>query len=143
MRPRRSLPELSYRLLRLTGSSSTQIRRSRGTFLAMADIDPSTGCSHGGEVAQGLDSGQKKISAASYRGKRRYPPYLFLDGPLGNRQIVRPILSTEDWITFISQLVEIWIVRPDVHGKLELTDEAGTAHEGCNSPFHSVVGYPL
>src|SRR5215510_13188556 len=35
--------------------------------------------------------------------------------------------------------MKIGIVYPHVHGKLELTDEAGTAHEGGNSPFYAVV----
>src|SRR5262252_8651236 len=114
MHPRRLLPELPYRL-------------------------PGFGFSRFCEVAKRLDSGQEEISAASDRGKRRYPPYLFLDGPLRNRQIVRTILGTEDGITLIPQLVEIRIIGPDIHGKLDLTDEAGTAHEGGNSPFYSVV----
>src|SRR5690348_18031301 len=39
--------------------------------------------------------------------------------------------------------MEIRIVRPDVHGKLELTDEAGTTYEGRNSPLYIVVGCTL
>src|SRR5215469_5598468 len=103
----------------------------------------SAGLSHAGKVAKRLDSGEEEISAASYRRERGYPSNLFLDGPLRNRQIVRTILSAEDGITLIPQLVEVRIVGPHVHGKLELTDKAGTAHEGRNSPFYPILGSTL
>src|SRR5215470_17310094 len=120
-----------------------KFRASIGTFLAITVFDFSTGFSQAGEVAKRLDSGQEEISAAPYRRKPRYPTYLFLDGSLRNCQIVSTILSTEDRITLISQLVESRIVGPDIHGKLELSDEAGTAHERRDSPFYAVLGSTL
>src|SRR5262245_53905466 len=84
------------------------------------------------EIPKRLDSGQEEISTASYGRKRWYSLYLPLDGPLRNRNIVRTVLRAEDWIALVSQLVEIRIIGPDIHGKFKLTHEAGAADKSSN-----------
>src|SRR5579864_7789706 len=83
---------------------------------------------------------QKEVSAASDRGESWQALDLFPNGPLWDGHVKAAVLCAENGIALVSQLVKVWVVRPHIHRKFKLADEARTAHERGDASFYAVVG---
>jgi hypothetical protein len=95
------------------------------------------------QVLKRFDPWNEEVCAALYGGKCRKTLYLLPDGTLGNRKVKRPILAADHRIMLIPELVEIWIVDPNVLDEFELADEACADHKRCNAALPSVLGRPF
>src|SRR5438876_436013 len=83
---------------------------------------------------------QKEVSAGSDRGESWQALDLFPNGPLWDGHVKSAVLCTENRVALVSQLVKVWVVRPHVHRKFKLADEARTAHERGDASLCAVVG---
>src|SRR5947199_5160210 len=92
------------------------------------------------QVSERLYTGQKEVSAGSDRGESWQALDLFPNGPLWDGHVKSAVLCTENWVALVSQLVKVWVVRPHVHRKFKLADEARTAHERGDASLCAVVG---
>src|SRR5260370_42304884 len=85
------------------------------------------------QVSERLYTGQKEVSAASDGGESRQADDLFPNGPLWDGHVKSAVLCAENRIALVSQFVKVWVVRPHIHRKFKLADEARTANE----PLHT------
>ena len=92
------------------------------------------------EVSKRLDAREKEVSAASHGGEGRQAGDFFADRTLGDFVFKRAILSADDRVAFIAELVKIPVVRPNVLRELELSNEARADHEGRNAALGPVLG---
>src|SRR5215472_5734497 len=95
------------------------------------------------EPVQCLQSRQKEVGAAADSGKGGQAGDLAANRPLGNLEFQCPVLSADDRIALIAELVEIPIIYPDVLRELELPDETCADHERCDAALRAVVGGAL
>ncbi len=58
------------------------------------------------EVAQRVDAGQEEVGAAADGGEGRQPLMLLADRPLGDREVERAVLSADDRVALVAELVE-------------------------------------
>src|SRR5215831_15431453 len=91
-----------------------------------------------GEKSQGANSWQEEIGATSYSRECGKTLDLLSHRPLWNRHVKCPVLGADERIAFIAEVLESGIVRPNIHRKLELPDQAGAADERSNPPLHAV-----
>src|SRR5436309_14811237 len=92
------------------------------------------------QVSERLYTGQKEVSAASDGGESRQADDLFPNGPPWDGHVKSAVLCTENRIALVSQFVKVWVVRPHIHRKFKLADEARTANERCDTSLYAVVG---
>src|SRR5579864_5193917 len=95
------------------------------------------------QVSERLYTGQKEVSAASDRGESWQALDLFPNRPLWDGHVKAAVLCTKNRIALVSQLVKVWVVRPHVHRKFKLADEARTADECGDASLYAVVGHAL
>src|SRR4051812_40994032 len=82
------------------------------------------------QIAERPDARQEKVGSAPRRGEGWQADDLSLDRPLGDREVVAAVLGANERIALVAELVELWVVDPDVLEELELAHEACTADEG-------------
>src|SRR6478672_374589 len=92
------------------------------------------------QISERLDTWQKEVSAASDRGESGQALDLFPNRPLWDGHVKTAVLRTENRIVLVSQLVKVWVVRPHIHRKFKLADEARTAHESSDASLYAIVG---
>ena len=92
------------------------------------------------QISKRFYTRQKEVSAASDRGESRQALDLFPNGPLGDGHVEGAILCTKNRIALVPQLVKVWVVRPHIHRKFKLADEARTADERGDTSLYAVVG---
>ena len=95
-----------------------------------------------GKVAQRLDTRKEEVATALYGRESGQALYLSSDRTLRDRQIVGAVLSADHRIAFIAQLVEIWVVDPDVLREFELAHETCADHECGNAAIDPSSGAP-
>src|SRR5436309_1121647 len=95
------------------------------------------------QVSERLYTGQKEVSAASDGGESRQADDLFPNGPLWDGHVKSAVLCTENRIALVSQFVKVWVVRPHIHRKFKLADEARTANERGDTSLYASVGTPF
>src|SRR5258705_6971279 len=96
-----------------------------------------------GEEPKRPDTGQEEIRAAANGGECGKPLDPLANGPLRYRHVIRPVVSTDDRIAFVVQVLELRIVDPDVHGEFELTNQTGATDEGRDPTLDAIVGCPF
>src|SRR4029077_4639356 len=92
------------------------------------------------QMSERLDTRQKEVSTASDRGESGQALDLFPNSPLWDSHVKSAVLRTENGIVLVSQLVKVWVVRPHIHRKFKLANEARTAHERGDASLYAVVG---
>jgi hypothetical protein len=92
------------------------------------------------QVSERFYARQKEVSAASDGCKSWQALDLFPDGPLWDGHVKSAVLRAENGIVLVSQLVKVWVVRPHIHRKFKLADEARTADERGDTSLYAVVG---
>ena len=68
------------------------------------------------------------------------PLIFFRMGRFGMVMSKLPSCVPKDRIALVSQFVKVWIVRPHIHRKFKLADEARTADERGDTSLYAVVG---
>src|SRR5205085_3536757 len=91
------------------------------------------------EVSKRLDAGEKEIGAASHGGEGRQAGDFLADWALGDFVFERTVLSADDRVAFVAELVKVPVVRPNVLRELELPDEARADHECGDAALHAVL----
>src|SRR5258705_10450291 len=109
-------------------------------FLYLPKNFGSNRITQGHQVTERLDTWQKEVSAASDRGESWQALDLFPNRPLWDGHVKGAVLSTKNRIVLVPQLVKVWVVRPHIHRKFKLSDEARPPHEPADSSFHAAVG---
>ena len=82
----------------------------------------------------------KEVGAALYGRESRKALYFLSNWTLWNRKVKRAILGTDHRIVFIAELMEIWVIDPNVLRKFELADKACAYHERRNPTLYLVLG---
>ena len=77
-----------------------------------------------GKVLKRFNARNKEVGSPSYCCEGWKARHLLSDRTLWNCKIKRAVLSADHRIAFVAQLVEIWIVDPNVLDEFELADEA-------------------
>src|ERR1700730_6896631 len=90
------------------------------------------------ELSKGFDAGEEKVGAASHSGEGRQASNFFPDRTLGDLEFKRAVLSADYWVAFVTELVKVWVVRPNVLRELELADEACADHESGDATLGPV-----
>src|ERR1700733_3697558 len=93
-----------------------------------------------GEVVECLDTRKEEIAATFYGREGGQTLYLSSDRPLRNSYVVAAVLSTDHRIAFIAQLVEIWVIYPNILREFELADETCADHECRNTALDPILG---
>src|SRR5258705_10655067 len=92
------------------------------------------------QVSERVYTRQKEVSAASDRGESWQALDLFPNGPLGDGHVKGAILCAKNRIALVSQLVKVWVVRPHIHRKFKLADEARATDERGDTSLYAGVG---
>src|SRR6516225_4717540 len=95
------------------------------------------------EPAQRFQSWQEEVCSPAYGGEGREACDLPANRPLWNLEFECPVLSADDRVPLIRELVEVPIVHPDVLRELELPDETRADHERRDTALRAVVGGTL
>ena len=93
-----------------------------------------------GKVPKRFNTRNEKVGSSPYCCEGGKALYLLSDGTLWNCKVKRAILGADHRIVLITELVEIWIVDPNVLDEFELTDEACADHKRRNPALDSVLG---
>src|SRR4029077_11835291 len=91
------------------------------------------------KVSKRLEAREEKIGAAFQRGEGRQAGDFLPDRTHRNFEFERPVLSTDDWVVLVRELVKIPVVYPNVLGEFELPDEAGADHESGDAAFDAIL----
>src|SRR3984893_14564260 len=91
------------------------------------------------EVSKRLDAGEKEVGAASHGGEGRQAGDFFAEWGLGVFVFEGGVLSADDRVAFVTEIVKIPVVRPNVLRELELSNEARADHECCDAALHAVL----
>src|SRR6476620_9501193 len=91
------------------------------------------------EVSKRLDAREKEVSAASHGGEGRQAGDFFADWPLGDFVFERAVLSADDRVAFVAELVEIPVIHPDVLCEFVLPNEACADHERGDAALRTVL----
>ena len=83
--------------------------------------------------------GRKKVRPAANRRKRGKTAKPFANGALGNRHVERAVVSADDRVSLVVEILELRIVDPDIHCEFELANQARAADERGDAPLHAVV----
>ena len=92
----------------------------------------------GREVSKRLDAREEEVGAASHGGEGRQAGDFFADRALGDFVFERAVLSANDRVAFVAELVKVPVVCPDVLRELELADEARADHESGDATLGPV-----
>src|SRR5690348_18321697 len=92
----------------------------------------------GHQVSECTDARQKEVSPAAYRCESRQASDLFSNGPFGDAYVKCAVLSPEDGIALVPQLMKIRIIRPHIHRKLKLTNQTCATDKRRDSSFDSI-----
>jgi hypothetical protein len=95
------------------------------------------------QVAERSYTRQKEVSAASDRSESWQALNLLSNWPLGDGHVKGAVLRTEDRIALVPQFVKAWVVRPHIHRKFKLSDEARAADESGDTSLYPIVGHAL
>ena len=91
------------------------------------------------EISKRLDAGEEEVGAASHGGECRQARDFFADRALGNFVFERAVLVADDRVAFVTKLVKVPVVRPNVLRELELADEARADHESGDPTLDAVL----
>src|SRR5690242_8446357 len=81
------------------------------------------------KVSKRLEAREEKIGAAFQSGEGRQAGDFLPDRTLRNFKFERAVLSTDDWVVLVRELVKVPVVYPNVLREFELPNEARTDHE--------------
>src|ERR1700730_10389498 len=95
------------------------------------------------EVSKRLDAGEKEIGAASHAGEGRQAGDFLSDWALGDFVFERAVLSADDRVAFVAELVKIPVVRPNVLRELELSNEARADYEIFDATLQAILRHVL
>jgi hypothetical protein len=89
-------------------------------------------------VLERFDSREKKVGSAPHGGEGWQSGDFLADWTLGDFKFERTVLMADDRIAFITELVEVRPIRPNVLQELELTDKARAEHKRCDAALDSI-----
>src|SRR5215468_9227803 len=95
------------------------------------------------EPAQRLQSWQEEVCSAAHGRKGRKARDLAANRPLWNLEFECPVLSADDRIPLIPELMEVPVVDPNVLRELKLPNETRADYECRDSALLAVVGGAL
>ncbi len=91
------------------------------------------------EVSKRLDAGEKEVGAASHGGEGRQAGDFFANWALGDFVFERAVLSADDRVAFVAELVKVPVIRPNVLRELKLSNEARADYECCDAALYAVL----
>ena len=91
------------------------------------------------EVSKRLDAREEEVGAASHSGEGRQAGDCFADRTLWDFEFERAVLSADDRVAFVTELVKVSVVSPYILGKLELSDKACTDDESRYAAVGAII----
>jgi hypothetical protein len=92
-----------------------------------------------GKILKRFNTRNEEVGSSSYCCEGGKALYLLSDRTLWNCKVKPAILGADHRIVLIAELVEIWIVDPNVLDEFELADEACADHKRRNPALDSVL----
>jgi hypothetical protein len=117
----------------------TLVQINMGRALIIAGTSGLRLAAEGSEVLKRFDAWKEEVGTTFYGRESGQALYLLADWTLWNCKVERTVLQPDHRIMLIAELVEIWVVCPNVLNELELADETCADHERRDAAIDAIL----